>query len=158
MKPVKTRKHIARRREGEKLTWYFVRLAFLAIPWKLKDNENPRGTLFKHYHLIEAKNMKSAFNKASHILSISEHCEGDGRLQGKRVIFKKIGVLNLDPLYERLQSGVELFDESEVGVCYSEITKQIITNQERSRMIAAEEKSGKPHLLDVCWGEGFNKD
>src|SRR5580765_480549 len=100
--PVKKRKHIVRRPRGEKPTWYFVRLAFLAIPWESKDNENPRGTLLKHYHLIQAKNMKSAFNKASHILSMSEHCEGDGRLRDKRVIFKKIGVLNLEPLYERL--------------------------------------------------------
>ena len=131
-----------RGRRAEKATWYFVRLAFLATPWKSKDHENPKGALFKHSYLIQAKNMRSAFKKAGHILSTSEHCEGDGRLQGKRVIFKKIGVLNLEPLYERLQSGVELFDESEVGVRYSEITKQIITNQERSRMISQEKESG----------------
>src|SRR6185295_8392566 len=36
-----------RRRGGKEVT-YFVRLAFLAIPWESKDDKNPRGTLFKH--------------------------------------------------------------------------------------------------------------
>jgi hypothetical protein len=149
---------VSRRRGSERATWYFVRLAFLAIPWASKDDENPKGTLFKHYHLIQAKDMRSAFNKARHILSISEHCEGDGVLQGERVIFKKIGILDLEPLYERLQSGVELFDESEVGTRYLEINREVITNQKSSRMIAQEKKNGKPALLDVCWGKGFDKD
>src|ERR1039458_6328651 len=148
---------IARRHGGEKAMWYFVRLAFLAIPWKSKDGKNPKGTLFKHYHLIQAKDIRSAFNKAGQILSISEHCEGDGILQGERVIFKKVGILDLEPLYERLQSGVELFDESELGTRYLEIGRKVITNQKRSRMIAQERKNGKPPLLDVCWGKSFDQ-
>src|SRR5258706_677437 len=102
--------------------------------------------------------MKSAFNKAGHILSMSEHCDGDGVLRGERVIFKKVGILDLEPLCERLQSGVELFDESEVGTRYLEISREVITNQKRARMIAQERKNGKPSLLDACWGNGFDKD
>jgi hypothetical protein len=106
---------------------------------------------------VQAKNIKSAFKKAQHILTTSEHCEGDGRLNGKRVIFKRVGILNLEPLYEPLQSGAELFDESELDVVYAEIKKQVIPNHRRMRMISREKKKGKPTLLDVNWGERFDQ-
>jgi hypothetical protein len=160
---MKSRNHVkqtslARCRADEKETWYFVRLAFLAVPWELRANKNPIGTLFRRYHLIQAKSMRSAFNKATHILSMSEHCDGDGFLQGKRVAFKKVGILDLEPLYERLESGVELFDESEMGIRYSKICKQVVNSRNRAQMIALEMKMGKPELLNVCWGKRFEAD
>src|SRR6266481_4685421 len=72
----------------------------LAIPWKSRNITNAKGTLFKQYYLLRAKNIDSAFRKAMRILLVCEHCDGDGWLNGKRVIFKKIGVLDLQPFYE----------------------------------------------------------
>jgi hypothetical protein len=75
-------------------SWYFVRLAFLAIPWESRRKRKAKGTLFKQYYLLHAKNIKSAFRKAYYILTASEHCDGDGRLKGKRVVFKRVGILD----------------------------------------------------------------
>ena len=138
-------------------SWYFVRLAFLAIPWQSRRNKNAKGTLFKQYYLVKATGIKSAFNKANYILSVSEHREGDGVLDGKRVIFKSIGILDLEPLYEPIKSGAELFDESEGDVAYAGIKKQVISSHKRIRMIAHEKRKGKPSLLDVYWGEDFDR-
>lgn len=136
-------------------TWYFVRLAFLSIPWKLRRSKNPRGTLFTRYFLIQATNIRGAFRKANHILSLCNHCDGDGRLDGKQVACKKIGILDLEPLYERLQSGAELFDERCGEEQLLKIAQRVITSRQKGRMIRYEEKNGKPPLLDVCWGDGF---
>jgi len=136
-------------------SWYFLRLAFLAIPWEARGNKDTKGVLFKQYYLLKAKAMKSAFEKAKRILSVSQHCEGDGRLKGKRVIFKSVGIMDLEPLYEPLQSGAELFDESEEGISYVEAKKQVIGKQKMARMITNERMKGKPKLLDVYWGKDF---
>src|SRR6266498_1553834 len=119
-------------------TWYFVRLAFLAIPWEAKKNKPAKGTLFKQYHLIRAKNVSSAFRKADRILHFSEHPEGTGTLNDEKVVVKKVGILDLEPLYEPIKSGVELFDESEVDVRYSDAQKLVIPKRQRLRMIAYE--------------------
>src|ERR1700733_2845519 len=123
--------------------WYFSRLAFLAVPWNLRNNNSAKGTLFKQYYLVRAKNIRSAFTKAEHILSASEHCEGGGRLNGRRVVFKKVGILDLEPLYQPLQSGAELFDESESGVAYAKIKKYVISSQRKTQMITREKKNSK---------------
>ena len=136
--------------------WYFVRLAFLAIPWESRHSKRAEGTLFKQYYLVRAENIKSAFAKADRILSVSEHCDGDGVLNGKRVVFRKIGILDLEPLYEPLRSGVELFDESEIAVSATEATKHVVTSQKRARMIAREKKEGRQSLVEPYWGEGFD--
>src|SRR5438094_734584 len=98
--------------------WYFVRLAFLAIPWESRRRSKCKGTLFKQYHLLQAATITSAFKKADRILAVCENCSGEGKLNGKRVMFKKIGIFNLEPLYEKLRDGVELFDESEPEVSF----------------------------------------
>ena len=138
-------------------SWYFVRLAFLAIPWESRFGGDPKGTLFIQYYLLEARNIKSAFDKARSILSVSEHCEGDGSLRGKRVIFKKVSILDIESLYEPIKSGVELFDESELGVKYAEVKRQVIGHQTERRMIAHEQAKGKPELFDICWGVDFDR-
>jgi len=91
--PGKTNAEIGKGKVSE--TWYFARLAFMAIPWNARNSSNPKGTLFRKYYLLRARNIESAFNKADRILSVSEHCDGSGSLKGKRVCFKKVGVLNL---------------------------------------------------------------
>jgi hypothetical protein len=139
------------------ISWYFVRLAFLAVPWKSKSDKNAKGTLFKQYYLVQARNIESAFKKAQHILTTSEHCDGDGRLNGKKVAFQKVGILDLEPLYELLQSGIEIFDESELNVTYADIKKRVIPVHKQIRLIVHEKKQGKPTLLNVNWGERFNR-
>lgn|GEM_PF-3167319 len=138
-------------------SWYFIRLAFLAIPWKARNNKNPRGVLFRQYHLVQAKNVKSAFEKAGYILSMSQHCDGDGVLNGERVAFKKVGILDITPLYETLKDGVELFDESEPGVTQVDVKRQTISAKRRRQMIASDERKGKTKLLDVYWGKDYDR-
>ena len=70
---------------------------------------------------------------------------------------KKVGLLDIEPLFQPLQSGVELFEESELRVSSSEAKKHVITNRQRTRMIAREIKSGNPTLIDVYWGEDFDQ-
>ncbi|OJV25751.1 MAG: hypothetical protein BGO12_11295 [Verrucomicrobia bacterium 61-8] len=154
---MRKRKDKTQRFPDEREGWYFVRLAFLAIPWKSKDDEDPVGTLVERSYLIQATSMKSAFKKADHILAISEHCEGDGRLRGKRVVFKRVGILDLVALYEHLQSGVELYEEAEADVRRSDVAKRIISVRSSSRMIALEGRLGRPDLLNVWWGDDFDK-
>jgi len=138
--------------------WYFVRLAFLAIPWELKHNKAAKGTLFKQYHLLQARSIESAFKKANLILSVSENRSGEAKLRGKRVIYLKVGILNLEPVYQKLSSGVEIFDESERDVSLACARKQVLSRKSRIRLIKYEKKKGKPTLLDVYWGRSFNRD
>jgi hypothetical protein len=138
-------------------SWYFVRLAFLAIPWDSRKHRRPKGNLFKQYHLLQADDIGSAFRKAEHILSASENLSGDGKLNGIRVIYRKIGILDLEPLYQKLESGVELFDESELNVSCADIESHVLSKSQRLRMVAYEKKKGKQPPLDVYWGGGFNR-
>src|SRR5579859_2556366 len=91
--------------------WYFVRIAFLAVPWKKRGGKNPKGTLFKQYFLIKAKHMTSARNKAKRIISVSESRNGTAEFNGQQVDFMKIGIMDLDQLTDRLVSGVEILSE-----------------------------------------------
>jgi hypothetical protein len=116
------------------------------VPWISRKNRNAKGTLFKQYHLIRAKNATSAFKKAERILQVSEHLEG-GSLNGRKVTVEKVGILDLEPLYECIQSGVELFDESEVGVCRARARKLAMSNSQKRQLIAYERRNGKPQLL-----------
>src|SRR5205814_163361 len=106
--------------------------AFLAIPWRLRLTKDTRGTLFKQYYLFKSRNLESAFKKADHILAISEDLTGGGSLNGKRVVYRKIGILDLEPLYQELSDGVELFDESEIRMPYKTLKKQLIGKARRN--------------------------
>jgi hypothetical protein len=46
-------------------------------------------------------------------LSICQNPRGEAKLNGERVAYIKVGIMDLEPLYEKLESGVELFEESE---------------------------------------------
>jgi hypothetical protein len=141
----------------ETISWYFLRLAFLAVPWKSRAAKNLKGTLFKHYYLVQAKNIKSALNKAKQIIGVEESLDGSAKLNGKRILYKKVGVLDLEPLCERLESGVEVFDESEKGIKYSSAKRQALSTKRLAWLISYEKKKGKPELLDVFWGNDFDK-
>jgi hypothetical protein len=137
--------------------WYFTRLALLAVPWETRNKRTAKGTLFRQYHLIRAKNITSAFDKAEHILALSENRKGAGKLNGHRVDYKKVGIMDLEPLYQKLASGVELFDESELHVSFTSICRRVISADRRLEMIEYEKIKGKPPLLDVFWGKKFDK-
>ncbi len=137
--------------------WYFVRLALLAVPWEVQNKRSIHGTLFMHYHLIRAKNIRSALDKAEHILAVSENRKGAGRLHGHRVDYRKVGILDLEPLYQKLESGIEIFDESKPNISLSSISRHVLSTERRLQMIEYERKKGKPPLLDIFWGEDFDK-
>lgn len=132
-------------------------MGLIAVPWHLRNKTNATGTLFKQYYLIRAGNIKSAFKKADYLLSISEHREGDGKLNGKRVAVRAVGILDIEPVLEPIQSGVEIFDESESKVSYSLAKSLTIGERDRIRMIAYEAKHGKPTLLAPIVGAKFNR-
>jgi hypothetical protein len=137
--------------------WYFARLALLAVPWEARNKRTAKGTLFTQYHLIRARNISSAFDKAEQILALSENRKGAGKLNGHRVDYKRVGILDLEPLYQKLASGVELFDESKQHVSFSSICRRVLSADRRLEMIEYEKMKGKPPLLDVFWGKKFDK-
>jgi Domain of unknown function (DUF4288) len=137
-------------------TWYFARLAFIASPAG-SNTRKLQGTLFLNYHLIRAKDYRSAFKKAEYILSTREHCDGSGKLNGKRINLKKAGILDLEPLYEPLKSGVEIFDESRIGVRYARIKQKVISSRKKLWLIIYEKKHGKPKLIPLLWGKKFDR-
>lgn len=136
-------------------SWYFARLGLLALPWALRHDPKAKGTLFRQYHLIQAADMSSAFAKAEHILSVSECRTGDASLHGHRVDYRKVGVLDLEPLYQKLESGVELFDECEINVPLVATVRRVIKSEKRRKLVESERKRGTPPLLDVFYGDDF---
>lgn len=142
--------------DGEAITsWYFLRVAFLAVPWPFRAAKNPRGVLFKHYYLIQAINSESALNKAKYIIDIKESLDGSAKLKGKRVIYKRVGILDLEPMCEILKSGVEVFDESESDVDYLSAKRHVMSAQRFRKLTRYEKSKGKPEPLDVFWGKAF---
>jgi len=117
--------------KGSKRRWYFTRLGFLAVPkgGARGNRRNQRGTLFTQYYLLEAASIKSAFKKADLILSICENRDRGARLKGRPVDFMKIGIFDLEPLYQKLTDGVELFDESELKVTYGRAKRRVMVSR-----------------------------
>ena len=153
----KTKTEAAVEADQDELAWYFVRLAFLAVPWRKRTSPNASGMLFKQVHLVRARSIASAFAKADYILSLSEHRDGRANLRGVRVDYRKVGVLEVEPLYEELVSGVELFDESELNIRMDDIHSQVISPSRRKRLVEYERLHGKPPLLKVFLGDKFNE-
>ena len=69
----------------------------------------------------------------------------------------KIGIFDLEPLYQKLTDGVELFDESELKVTYGRAKRRVMSKNHRRRLLEYERREGKPTIFDVFWGEDFEK-
>lgn len=141
----------------DKLAWYFARIGFLAIPWRNRKAKDPKGVLFKHYFLIQAKTTKSAIAKLNCILQTMESLDGGASLNGKKILYKQVGILDLDPLCEPIESGAEIFDESELAVKYSAAKRQRMSAKQIRHLAAWEKKNGHPPLLQVYWGRDFDR-
>jgi hypothetical protein len=139
--------------------WYFVKLARLAVPWKHRKMRVPRGTSLKNYYLIQARSVKVALAKAEIILSITESRTGGARLGGhnERVDIRKVGVVDIEPLCEKLVSGVEIFIEAEKDVSMRSLRKEIVPARYIKRWENYEKKCGNQKLLDVFWGKEFDQ-
>ena len=136
--------------------WYFTRIALLATPWKQRGKRFKKGILFKEYYIIEAASIEEALRKANHILSLQESVDGNGILNGEKVSYEKVGVLDLEPITSELVSGADIFDESETVSSLQYVRSLVMSEKTKARRIRYEKKHGMPPILPVFLGDGFD--
>ena len=135
--------------------WYLARIALIAVPWENRDDPHAQGTLFRDYHLIDASSFESAFRKAEHILSIKENTSGSSELDGRKISYMKVGVLDVEPVIDELVSGAEIFDESEEKVACSSALALAMTKKRQQARADYERDHGLPAVLRVFHGDEF---
>jgi hypothetical protein len=137
--------------------WYFLRIAVLIVPWRLREQKNPKGRSCRFCYLIHATSLRSAQNKAEWIMSTHESVSGTAEVKGKRVVVFKVGILDLEQLQERVQDGVEIFEEACEETTMSEVRKTLLKKEAVQREIKKEKQLGFLPMLSTYWGEEYTK-
>ena len=146
------------------LRWYFLRTVSLAVPWEMRDDENPRGIPIENCFLLQAPSLSSAKKKAERILTISEAKGGNKEFQENGQAYKislfSVGILNLEQMMEPIESGVEIFER--IGfdeVSLQELKSQLLDPQEIDHEIKEEAEKGFVKMIENgrCWGDDFDE-
>jgi len=122
--------------------WYFLRIVALIVPWNDRLKPNPKGTPAKFSYLIKSRSLKSARNKANYLLSAHKSLEGTSVVKGAQVAVIPIGIVDLEQIQERIQDGVEIFEETDAKTTLREIRKTLVDRRALQREISKEARLG----------------
>jgi hypothetical protein len=135
--------------------WYFVRIAVLIIPWARRKTKNPKGTPSKVSYLVKARSLGAAKAKADFLLSVNANTTGSYERDGEKVSILKVGVMDLEQLQERLQDGVEIFEETETDARLEDFRKILVNPRTLRREIKKDDLQGFLPMLPVRWEKEF---
>ncbi len=63
--------------------------------------------------------------------------------------------MNIEPLFEKLDSGVELFEETKANITVREAMRLSMPPKTRKRLMRQVRRNTNQPLLDVFWGNDF---